>query len=55
MITIRVLFANGDSFVTGINCSYLDAYAYYVGKVFNLGTGGEDKLVECLHIQLLDN
>ena len=54
MITVKVNFANGDSFITGINLDEAGARKYYEGKFFNLGAEA-DNMQKCTNIELLDD
>jgi hypothetical protein len=54
MIDIKVNFADGDYFYTGINATPDEARAYYVGKVFNVGLGPDDNLQRCTDIEILE-
>ncbi len=51
-ITVKCHYENGDSITTDINATFKQAEAYYVGKVFNIGSV-EDNLQKCTHIELL--
>lgn len=42
MVTIKATFDDGNSIVTRINCTIEDANAYYLGRMFNLGTVNDD-------------
>lgn len=54
MITIRAKFDNGNEIVTGINCTYNEAIAYYLGNKFNLGDGkGGDLMATCIKVELV--
>lgn len=42
MVTIKATFDDGNSIVTRINCTIEEASAYYLGRMFNLGTVNDD-------------
>ena len=42
MITIKATFDDGNSIVTRINSTLEDAKAYYIGRMFNLGSVNDD-------------
>lgn len=52
MKTVKVMFSNGDSVITKINGTESDIRAYYIGKVFNIGTCG-DLLVKAVSVEFL--
>jgi len=52
MITVKVNFANGDSFYTEINLDEAGARKYYEGKFFNLGAE-EDNMQRCTNIEIV--
>jgi len=37
MLSVKVTFADGNSFVTGINATLDEAKAYYIGQTFQFG------------------
>lgn len=54
MISVKVTFADGNSFVTGINATLEEAIAYYVGQEFQFGDTDEcpiDKLVKAITVE----
>lgn len=53
--SIKVFFDNGDYLVTSINgeVSDKDITDYYVGKLFNLGQGGNDLMVRAVRVEFL--
>jgi hypothetical protein len=53
MNTVKVTFEDGDTIITGINTTLEGAKEYYVGKWFNLGQGGNDKMVRAVGVELL--
>ena len=53
MITVKVTFSDGDFLVTGINTDLAGAIRYYLGKVFNLSRGAEDRLVKAVKVEEL--
>lgn len=52
MKTVKVIYENGDSMITKINGTEEDIKAYYIGKVFNIGTV-EDLLVKAVSVEFL--
>lgn len=52
MKTVKVTYDNGDSVITKINGTESDIRAYYIGKVFNIGTCG-DLLVKAVSVEFL--
>lgn len=50
---IKVTFNNGDSLTTEINGSEDEIKKYYIGKDFNLGIGGKDKMVKATNVEFL--
>lgn len=52
MLRVKINYENGDSTVTRINATPDEAWAYYVGKVFNIGTVA-DNLQCCTGIEIL--
>jgi hypothetical protein len=55
MRTITVYYNNGDHVSTNINGTDNEIYAYYLGKVFNLGDGaGGDLMARALCVDFLD-
>jgi hypothetical protein len=50
---IKVTFNNGDSLSTEINGSEDEIKKYYIGKDFNLGIGGKDKMVKATNVEFL--
>ena len=54
MNAIKVTFANGDSLITSINGTREEILAYYVGNVFNLGSGENDLLTRAVDVEFLN-
>lgn len=52
MRTVKVIFSNGDSVITNINGTEAEIRAYYIGKVFNIGTCN-DLLVKAVSVEFL--
>ncbi|MEX5624638.1 hypothetical protein ABFV62_31420 [Pseudomonas syringae] len=58
MIAIKVIFEDGNTITTDINCTYQEAIEYYVGNKFQFGDTWqcpEDKLVEAIKVDLLND
>lgn len=53
MITVKAIFADGDSIITRINATEQEARAYYVGKTFNMGSVC-DKMQKCIGLEVLE-
>jgi hypothetical protein len=57
MISVKIYYNNGNTNSTDINATFEEAQNYYVGNVFNIGTGAdgtpEDNLQRCIKIELL--
>jgi hypothetical protein len=53
MLLIKVNFADSDSLITRINATEDEARAYYVGKLFNLGSV-DDNMQRCTGIEVLE-
>ena len=53
MITVKAIFADGDIIVTRINATEAEARAYYVGKVFNLGSV-RNNMQKCVGLEVLE-
>ena len=53
MITVKAIFADGDSIITRMNATEAEARAYYVGRVFNLGSV-RDNLQKCVDLEVLE-
>lgn len=54
MQTVNVIFENGDSLVTSINGTAAEIRRYYVGNLFNLGTGGRDLMTRAVLVVFMD-
>lgn len=52
-ITVKVTFDNGNTLTTGFNGTQEQATAYYVGKQFNLGSGGRDVMTNGKAIEII--
>ena len=52
MRTVKVIYDNGDSVITKINGTESEIKAYYIGKVFNIGTT-KDLLVKAVSVEFL--
>jgi len=52
MLTAKVNFEDGDSFITRINATEQEARKYYEGNVFNTGSEN-DNLQRCTSIEIL--
>jgi hypothetical protein len=50
---IRIFWADGDITETPINGTEAEIREYYEGKVFHVGRGEDDYLVECNRIEFL--
>lgn len=46
----KIIFENGDYFITNFNGSIDQACSYYLGHVFNLGTVS-DNMQRCNHVE----
>jgi len=53
MITVKAIFADGDSIVTRMNATEQEARAYYVGRIFNLGSV-RDNMQKCVAVEVLE-
>ncbi len=53
MITVKAIFADGDSIITRMNATEQEARAYYVGRVFNLGSV-RDNMQKCVGMEVLE-
>lgn len=53
MLTVKINYADGDSTIARINATPEEARAYYVGKLFNLGTV-VDNMQRCTGIEILE-
>lgn len=53
MITVKAIFAGGDSVITRVNATESEARAYYVGKIFNMGSVG-DNMQKCVGLEVLE-
>ncbi len=56
MISIQVIFEDGNYLLTDINATFEEASKYYVGKFFQFGDTDEipmDKMVKCVAIKEL--
>ena len=56
---IKVYFANGDCLETCINGTNKEIEKYYLGEnylgnMFNLGSGGNDKMVRATKVEFLN-
>ena len=52
MITVKVIFVNGNSLTTGINTTLKGARDYYLGKYFNLGAEHDD-MQKAIRVELV--
>ena len=52
-LTLKVTFDNGNSLTTGFNGTQEQATAYYVGKPFNLGSGGRDVITKGKTVEII--
>lgn len=50
---IKLWFSDGTSFGTSINGTDEEINQYYLGNSFNVGTGGNDFMVECIRVEFL--
>jgi hypothetical protein len=50
MITVKCTYANGDTVMTRINCTLREAEQYFLGRVFNLGSVG-DNMQKCTKVE----
>lgn len=55
MMTVKVLYDNGDSVVTSINGTRSDIQAYYIGQTFNIGAGDQDLLAVGVDVVFYDD
>lgn len=53
MITVKAIFEDGDNIVTRMNATEAEARAYYVGKIFNMGSVG-DNIQKCIGLEVLE-
>jgi hypothetical protein len=55
MITVKRIYENGDTITTRINGTFEDAQAYFLNRIFNLGTGAdgepEDNMQKCIKVE----
>jgi hypothetical protein len=51
---IRVTFSDGDSVETSINGTDEEIKRYYLGQQFNVGSGGEDRMVTATAVEFLN-
>lgn len=54
MMTVKINYQNGDFEYTRINATPDEARAYYVGKVFNIGSVS-DNLQRCTSIEIMED
>lgn len=54
-IVVKVTFSDGNFLTTTINTTLDGAKEYYLGKPFNLGTGGDDKIVKAVKVELVED
>lgn len=54
MITVRCTYGNGDIVVTRINATLDEARAYFLGNWFNIGSGPEDNMQQCVKVERID-
>lgn len=47
----KIIFENGDYLYTRMNATLDEAKAYYLGKLFNLGSVGDD-MQKCVSLQV---
>lgn len=52
-LLLEVRYADGDTCITRFNGTYAEARDYYIGRVFNIGSVG-DNLQECIGLRLID-
>ena len=50
---VKVITETGDYWETGINLPEQEAVAYYLGKVFNVGLGPNDRLERVVEVEVL--
>ena len=50
---IKVFFEDGDHLETWINLPESEAKEYYLGKLFNIGSGPNDNIKECVRVEIL--
>ena len=50
-IGVKIIFDNGDSLYTEINTDLAGAEKYYLGKVFNIGVGENDKMAKVVKVE----
>lgn len=50
-IAVKVWFDNGNSLTTMINTDLTGAKAYYLGRFFNLGNGGNDVMTKAVLVE----
>lgn len=55
MKTIRIEYNTGDKIVTDINGTEDSIRAYYIGQLFNLGSGEEDRMAKAINVEFLSN
>ena len=53
MITIKVMFSDGDNLVTRFNGTIEKAKRYYIGNVFNTGVYA-DHLVKAVSVEIVE-
>lgn len=53
MLTLKVIFSDGDYLITRFNGTKLDAEIYYLDRNFNVGTAA-DTMKKCVEIDFLE-
>lgn len=51
--TVKVIFEDGDYFVTRINLNQKEAEEYYLNKSFNVGFGIHDLYKKCIKVETI--
>lgn len=51
--TVKVIFEDGDYFVTRINLNKEEAVEHYLNKSFNVGNGIYDLYKKCIKVEIL--
>ena len=49
---VECFYSNGESITTGFNGTFGEAYSYFVGKIFNIGSVN-DNMQKCTNIKMI--
>lgn len=53
MIFVKCTYADGDTIKTGFNGTIDQAEKYFLGNIFNIGSGVKDNLQKCVEVEQL--